>query len=158
MSAMLSRLLIVYDDPDMREALFGLFSTQGHACELAADAITALKLIDRQTFDAVVSDVRMDGMDGLELLDRVKLSHPALPVVVITAASSIPQAVSAIQRGASGYAVKPCDGEELQRIVASAIDAQRQTSGSVRPGPAPTSTGGRDLIGTGPAMRSLQTA
>src|SRR5579872_1667453 len=125
---MQSRLLIVDDDPDMREALMGVFSAEGHGVELATDAVSALKLVDEQTFDAVVSDVRMEGMTGLELLDRIKRTHPALPVVVITGAGSIPQAVDAIKRGAFGYAVKPCDVEELQQIVASALDARLHPS------------------------------
>src|SRR5580693_2305376 len=101
-----SRLLIVDDDREMREALESLFTGQGHACELAADAATALDMVDQRTFDAVVSDVRMNGMDGLDMLDRLKQSHPALPVVVITAAGGVNQAVDAMKRGAFGYMLK----------------------------------------------------
>src|SRR5579863_9004225 len=106
---MKARLLIVDDDPEMREALGGLFSGAGHACELAPDAAAALELIDRQTFDAVVSDVLMDGMNGLELLDRVRVTHPKLPFIAITGAGAVHQAADVIKRGAFGYAVKPCD-------------------------------------------------
>jgi DNA-binding NtrC family response regulator len=62
---MQSRVLIVDDDREMREALGVLFSGEGHACELVADAAAALEVVDRQTFDVVISDVRMDGMNGL---------------------------------------------------------------------------------------------
>lgn len=154
---MQSRLLIVDDDPEMRNALGALFSSEGHACELVPDARSALRLVDEQTFDAVVSDIRMEGMDGLELLDRIKVSHPALPVVVITAVGGVTQAVDAIKRGAFGYAVKPCDIGELRKIVAGAIDARLHPTGVARLTPAPAAVREMDLVGSGPAMRKLQT-
>jgi two-component system response regulator HydG len=153
-----SRLLIVDDDRDMREALGGLFTGAGHACELAADAATALDLVDQRTFDAVVSDVRMEGMDGLDMLDRLKQSHPALPVVVITGAGGVHQAVEAIKRGAYGYMLKPCDPGELHRIVAGAIDARRHPSESMRVAAAASRPLDAELVGTSAAMRNLQAA
>jgi two-component system response regulator HydG len=155
---MQSRLLIVDDDAEMREALGGLFSGDGHACELAADAASALDLVSQQTFDAVVSDIRMEGMDGLELLDRIKRDHPALPVVLVTAAGGVSQAVDAIKRGAFGYAVKPLDVSELQAVVASALDARLHPSESLRVPEAVESVTDMSLVGTGAAMRRLQTA
>jgi two-component system response regulator HydG len=155
---MQSRLLIVDDDDEMRDALSRLLSGQGHACEVAADAASALGLVDQQTFDAVVSDIRMEGMDGLELLDRIKRDHPALPVVLVTGAGGIQQAVDAIKRGAFGYAVKPCNVEELQALIASALDARLHPSESLRVPPAAESVSDVALVGAGPAMRILQTA
>ena len=70
--SMQSRVLIVDDDAEMRESLGELFSAAGHGCNLAHDAIAALGLVDSQTFDAVICDVVMDGMGGLEFLDRVR--------------------------------------------------------------------------------------
>ncbi len=156
------RLLIVDDDPEMREALGGLFTSRGHACELVADGGSALRLIAEQTFDAVVSDVVMNGMTGLELLDRIKVTHPTLPVVVVTAAGGVPQAVDAIKRGAFGYAVKPFELEELHRVVAGALESRPQLRESQLPPPAaegdPTPAGSMVLVGAGPAMRRLGTA
>jgi two-component system response regulator HydG len=155
-----SRLLIVEDDAEMGEALASLFSGEGHLCELAADATSALERVNLQTFDAVVSDIRMDGMDGLELLDRIKQDHPALPVVLVTAAGGVAQAVDAIKRGAFGYAVKPCDVGELRAMVASALDSRLHPGESARVATAAAVQGSADmtLVGTGPAMRTLQTA
>ena len=96
---MQSRLLIVDDDNEMREALGNLFSDEGHACEVAADAVAALELVDSRTFDVVICDVLMEGMSGLELLDRLRRTHPALPFVVITGKGGVNQAVEAIKRG-----------------------------------------------------------
>jgi two-component system response regulator HydG len=155
---MQSRVLIVDDDAEMREALEEVFSAEGHGCELAEDAMTALEIVERQTFDVVVCDIVMNGMSGLELLDRVKRTHPAVPFIVITGAGGIQQAVDAIKRGAFEYLVKPCGADELRRTVASALDVRRHPSESMRVAQPPGSIGKPELIGTGPAMRTLQTA
>src|SRR5277367_2408830 len=103
------RILIVDDDAEMRDALETCFEGQGHECEVAADATAALGFVERVSLDAVICDVRMNGMSGLDLLDRVKRTHPALPVVIITGAGGIPGAVDAMKRGAFQYVTKPCD-------------------------------------------------
>jgi DNA-binding NtrC family response regulator len=153
-----SRVLIVDDDAAMREALEVVFSAAGHACELAQDAFAALEVVGRQTFDVVLCDVVMDGMSGLELLDRVKRTHPALPFIVITGAGGVPQAVDAIKRGAFEYVVKPCSATELTRIVESALDERSHPSERARLSCPPASARRWELVGTGPAMRTLQTA
>jgi two-component system response regulator HydG len=155
---MQARMLIVDDDHGMRETLEALFSSDGYACEVAADAAAAIDIVDRQPFDVVVSDVRMPGMDGLELIDRLKRSHPALPFVVITAAGATHQAVDAIKRGAFEYLVKPCDSDELRRIVSAALLAGKPSSAVVRRSQPPPSGGHVTLVGSSTAMESLQTA
>jgi two-component system, NtrC family, response regulator HydG len=153
-----SRLLIVEDDREMREGLGTFFSNAGLTCELAANAVSALEIVDVKTFDVVICDIRMEGMTGLELLDRLRRTHPALPFIVITGAGDIPQAVDAIKRGAFEYVVKPCDGDDLQRIVDEALDERRHPSERMRSALPPSSTAGHlDLVGSGPAMRALQT-
>jgi two-component system, NtrC family, response regulator HydG len=155
---MQSRMLIVDDDLDMREGLSLLFSGDGHACELAADAAAALEIVDRQTFDVVISDIRMEGMNGLELLDRVRQSHPALPFILMTAANDIHEAVSAIKRGAFEFVIKPFDADELRAIVTAALEARRHPTESTRRAAPASDVGSLDLVGAGPAMRTLQTA
>jgi two-component system response regulator HydG len=124
------------------------------------DAPSALTLVSQQTFDAVISDVRMEGMDGLELLDSLKVSNPALPVVLLTANGAIDQAVDAIKRGAFGYAVKPVKAGELERVVAQALQARllRGVAPVVRPAARVDVTDETGLVGSGPAMRILQKA
>jgi two-component system, NtrC family, response regulator HydG len=154
-----SRLLIVDDDAEMREALDAVLSGSGHGCELAADAATALEIVERETFDLVISDIRMEGMDGLELLDRVRQSHPALPFVVITAAGAIHQAVDAIKRGAFEYVVKPFDADVLREIVARALVGRPAPSDSARRSTMlPPKEANPALVGEGEAMRTLQSA
>jgi CheY-like chemotaxis protein len=73
----------------MREVLQFLFAAEGYGCHVASDATTALEIVDRQMFDVVVSDIRMDGMSGLELLDRVRKPFPSWrqPLGLATCAS-----------------------------------------------------------------------
>ncbi|HEV3192239.1 MAG TPA: response regulator, partial [Polyangiaceae bacterium] len=155
-SAVRSRILIVDDDDEMRDSLGSFFQAQGLDCKLAGDAVAALRVVERESVDAVVCDVRMDGMNGLELLDRVKRTHPALPVVVITAMGEIRDAVDAIKRGAFYYMTKPCDPDELQRAVASAIEMRNRLD--TKEGPYRihlAMTASVELVGNGSAMRSL---
>jgi two-component system, NtrC family, response regulator HydG len=157
-----ARMLIVDDDHGMRETLQALFSSAGYACELAADATAALDILDRQVLDVIVSDVRMAGMDGLELLDRVKRSHPTVPFIVITAAGATRQAVDAIKRGAFEYVVKPCDSDDLCRIVNAALETRPPQSGTngrrSQPAPPLLPSGNLELVGSSVAMSLLQTA
>lgn len=153
-----ARVLIVDDDPEWREALRLVFSSDDAACELAASAPAALDLLAQGDFDAVICDVRMEGMDGLELLDRVKKLKPALPVVMITGAGRVADAVSAIKRGAFEYVTKPCDSDELRALVVGAIgDKRRRASdASTRPTrPPPSRTRSGELVGESRAMRAL---
>jgi two-component system, NtrC family, response regulator HydG len=153
-----SRVLIVDDDAEMRDALGMFLSGQGHECEFAADGASALGVVERTAFDAVVCDVRMDGMSGLELLDRVKRTRPALPFVVITAMGEVQDAVAAIKRGAFQYMTKPCDLDELRKAVAGAIEeGRRHDVSAVAPITAPLApSGSGELMGDGPAMQALR--
>jgi two-component system response regulator HydG len=152
---MQSRLLIVDDDREMRQMLGNLFAGEGHACELAADAAAALEIVGAQTFDVVICDVLMEGMSGLELLDRLRRTHPALPFIVITGKGGVIEAVDAIKRGAFEYVVKPCDADRLRTIVTEALGGRRHPSESQRVSPSPVAH--TKLVGSGPAMRALQT-
>jgi two-component system, NtrC family, response regulator HydG len=156
---MQSRVLIVDDDAEMRDALNAMFSADGYGCKVAADGSEALDAFDGQTFDVVVSDLRMEGMSGLDLLDRLKRTHPAVPFIIITAVGDIRQAVDAIKRGAFEYVVKPCGADELRRVVASAIDGRRLPGESLRPSQPPAAAPESPVIvGQGPVMRMLEAA
>jgi two-component system response regulator HydG len=153
------RILIVDDDAETRDALEMCFAGLGHECELAEDGATALGLVERLCLDAVICDVRMREMSGLDLLDRVKRTHPALPFVIITSAGGIRGAVDAMKRGASQYLTKPCDLDELRALVEGAIEESRRSAdatGAERRSSFPAAMIDQDLIGDGTAMRSLR--
>jgi two-component system response regulator HydG len=120
--------------------------------------MAALEVVERHPLDVVVCDVVMEGMSGLELLERVKRTHPALPFILITAASGIHQAVVAIKRGAFEYMLKPCGADELRRVVARALDGGRRHEESTRPSASPAPAEKAEFVGKSPAMRTLQIA
>jgi two-component system response regulator FlrC len=102
-----ARVLVVEDDPDLREALVDTLELAGCEVSQADSAETALKLIPKQALDIIVSDINMGAMDGLGLLREVRRDFPQLPVLLVTAYASISASVEAIQNGAIDYLVKP---------------------------------------------------
>jgi two-component system response regulator HydG len=153
---MQTRVLIIDDDERMREAMEVVVAADGHDCVLAESAVNALKIVNREPFDAVICDVLMDGMDGLELLDRVKRAHPTLPFIMITGVGGVNQAVDAMKRGAFEYVVKPCGADELRKIVATAISMNdREVESTTTTPPVSLKV---EIVGTGPAMQAMQTA
>ena len=110
-------VLIVEDDANLREALFDTLSSDEQPVLTADNGITALEILDSSSVGLVVSDWRMEPMDGLTLLSRIRKSHPTLPAVLMTAHGTIANAVDVMRQGASDYLVKPFDANELKSIV-----------------------------------------
>lgn len=109
----LPTVLVVDDDPDLLQLLTLRLQRAGFAVETAASGIDALKrLADRQP-DAVITDLKMHGLDGLELLSEIESRYPVLPVVLMTAHGTIPDAVKATRLGAYAFLTKPIDDAEL---------------------------------------------
>jgi two-component system response regulator PilR (NtrC family) len=116
----MSFILIVDDELSMREFLKILLEKDGHIVEVAADASSALKVAANNDFDLVISDIRMPGMTGLEMLAELKRDKPDLPVIMITAFASPEDAVNAMKNGAFDYITKPFKVDEIKRIIRSA--------------------------------------
>lgn len=116
----MSFILIVDDELSMREFLKILLEKDGHSVEVAADASSALKVCADNDFDLVISDIRMPGMTGLEMLAELKINKPDLPVIMITAFASPEDAVNAMKNGAFDYITKPFKVDEIKRIITSA--------------------------------------
>ncbi len=156
---MSARVLVVDDDPDSREALGLVFAGDSGTCELVGSAADALEVLAQGAFDVVVCDVRMDGMNGLELLDRVRRTQPSLPFVMVSGAGKIHDAVDAMKRGAFEYVMKPFDADKLRTAVGGAISERLRQLGSddnKRASSPPPELGNCELIGPGRAMRALQ--
>ncbi len=116
------KILIVDDETSMREFLSILLGREGYAVESAADAASALMLLGEHSFDLIISDVKMPGLDGIELLKRVKLSWPDTAVLMITAYTTAGDAVEAMKLGAYDYIAKPFKVEELKLLVSNALE------------------------------------
>ncbi len=113
-----TRALIVEDDAELREALADTLELAGCRVMAAPGAPEALALLAQNAVDVVVSDVNMSGMDGHELLRRIRALHPQVPVVLITAFGSIERSVQAMRDGASDYLVKPFQPAQLLEVIA----------------------------------------
>ncbi|MGF1765872.1 sigma-54 dependent transcriptional regulator [Enterovibrio makurazakiensis] len=112
-----SKVLIVEDDEGLREALVDTLALAGYQWVEADSAEQALLLLKQESVDIVVSDVQMAGMDGLGLLRNIKLNHPKLPVLLMTAYANIQDAVAAMKEGAIDYMAKPFAPEVLLNMV-----------------------------------------
>ncbi|MEM7250576.1 MAG: sigma 54-interacting transcriptional regulator [Pseudomonadota bacterium] len=121
-----SEVLIVDDDPDLLRLMAIRIGAAGFAVKTAEDGSRALAAMRISQPDVVVTDLRMDDMDGLTLFEHIHTEQPSLPVIVLTAYGSIPEAVTATQRGVFAFLTKPFDGTEL---VAHVNDALRATGG-----------------------------
>ncbi|HEX7867149.1 MAG TPA: sigma 54-interacting transcriptional regulator [Variovorax sp.] len=121
MSTSGARLLVVDDDPDMLRLLSMRLSSAGYQVTAVTSAETALTQLEIEHPQLVLSDVRLPGRDGLQLFDEIRKRHPSLPVILLTAHGTIPDAVEATARGVFTYLTKPYDGRELLDKIAQAL-------------------------------------
>lgn len=119
------RILVVEDDRMVRRALVEWLGISGHTTSEAESASAALGLLDREKPDLVLSDVRMPGLSGLELLERLRVLDPDLPVVLITGHGDVPLAVAAMRLGAHDFITKPYDPDHLAAIITRALAHQQ---------------------------------
>ena len=113
MSKAETKILVVEDDPSLREALVDILTISGYQCFEAENGSAALRLVNDEMMDLVISDVNMPVMSGDELLQHIREMFPLLPVLLITAYGSISDAVRAIRSGAVDYLTKPFDANIL---------------------------------------------
>jgi len=122
----MTRNVLVVDDKEMmRDSVGGTLQRAGFAVTTAPDAAAALEMISRRRPDAVVSDLKMPGMTGIELLEKVRQIDDQLPVLLMTAFGTIETAVKAMKLGAFDYLTKPFEGDELIIAVKRAIEHGR---------------------------------
>lgn len=115
------KILIVDDDPDLLRLLTFRLEGAGYTVESADSGERALARLAVSVPQLVITDLRMGGMDGMAVFENVRKSHPALPVIILTAHGNIPDAVAATQRGVFGYLTKPFDSKDLLGQVDRAI-------------------------------------
>jgi DNA-binding NtrC family response regulator len=118
-------ILVVDDEFSVRDSLTGWFRKDGHRVEAAKNATEALQLLQASTFDVVLLDIKMPGMDGIELQRRIHGIDPDLAVIMITAFASVETAVKALKQGAFDYITKPIDPDELSHLVKKALERRR---------------------------------
>ncbi|WP_421954257.1 sigma 54-interacting transcriptional regulator [Polaromonas sp.] len=116
-----AHLLVVDDDADMLRLLTMRLAAAGYRVSTATSAEAALTQVDIERPQLVLSDVRLPGRDGLALFDDIRTRHPSLPVILLTAHGTIPDAVEATERGVFTYLTKPFDGKALLDKIAQAL-------------------------------------
>ena len=115
-------VLVVDDDHAHRIMLRTLLSGWGYAIKEADDGRTAIEQVHGGAFDLILMDIRMIKVSGLEALAAIQQYNPAIPVIIMTAYSSVETAVTALKNGAYDYLTKPLDFDELRLVIARAMD------------------------------------
>jgi DNA-binding NtrC family response regulator len=123
-----ANILIVDDEEHIRRIMSIMLGKKNYACSLAASAEEALRMVSGQSFDAVFTDLKMPGLDGLALLARLKAMDPDLVVIVVTAFASMETAIAAMKAGAYDYIAKPFNEEEMVLVLEKALERNRLLS------------------------------
>ncbi|HMK44614.1 MAG TPA: sigma-54 dependent transcriptional regulator [Dissulfurispiraceae bacterium] len=118
---MAERILIVEDESELLDKLRQVFEDEGFSVETASDGETAIKLYDEGLFDAVITDIILPGIDGIELLRRIKERSHEQVVIIMTAFASLDTAVRALKGGAYDYLMKPLMYEEIKQSIRNAL-------------------------------------
>ena len=153
----IQKILVADDEESMRWVLSKALKKKGFAVDLAGDGDEALRLIQTNAYDLAILDIKMPGLSGLELLDRVRELESDLLVVIMTAEASMKNAVEAMKRGAYDYITKPFDLDVIDAIVEKVTRAREMTSQvtnlkeELKERYQPEKT----IIGNSPAMREV---
>jgi two-component system response regulator GlrR len=146
-----TRILVVDDDPDLLRLVQIRLSAAGYVVSTAESGERALAQASVDRPQLVVTDLRMGGMDGMALFETLRQSHPTMPVIILTAHGTIPDAVAAVQRGVFGYLTKPYDPKALLTEVERAL----AMAGGTRPGGDAGEAWRKDIITRNPAMEDV---
>jgi DNA-binding NtrC family response regulator len=159
------KILIVDDEPDAIENCRRILSRHRYHCVGEADSNRALSVIERERPQVLLTDLRMPGLDGIELLKAAKLIDPTIKVVLLTAYASIQTAVASMRHGAFDYLAKPFTGQELRTVVQRALgqetgDTSDRNAAPLSParGPSESTTTAPEgvLIGNSPATQMVR--
>ncbi|MCS7189156.1 MAG: sigma-54 dependent transcriptional regulator [Bacteroidia bacterium] len=121
----MARLLIVDDDPEIRESLAEVLSYDDHIVELAKDGLEAQRILEKSDFDIVLCDVRMPGKDGMELLEWARQHKPEVEFIMLSGHATIETAVAATKKGAFDFMEKPLDLPRLEILIRNAAEKRK---------------------------------
>jgi two-component system, NtrC family, response regulator HydG len=148
-------ILVVDDEQVHRYMLCSMFKEWGWKCVEADDGKTAVDAVEKFRYDAVLMDVRMARMDGMEAFSRIHAMYPALPVIIMTAYSSVDAAVEAIKHGAYDYLTKPLDFDRLRLTLERAVDRKQVEERKQEAEKTKAETASTDILGNSPSMIEL---
>lgn len=125
----MARILLIDDEADLLTALTMILKSRGHQVNALPDALTASKLFQKEKFDLIISDIRMQPMDGMQLLEFLHQHHIETPIIMLTAHATLDVALQAIKKGAFDFITKPFKPEALLELVQQVLE-QPMVSGS----------------------------
>ena len=151
------RILVVDDKDMMRESLEAILTRAGYDVLTAASANEALKIVEKQSLDVILTDLKMPRMDGLHFLDEIKTRHTDALVIIMTAFATIDTAVEAMRKGAYDYIQKPFDADEIVLLLTRGLEYRRlQKENEAYRINAKDEQHGREFIGNSPVMLTLK--
>src|SRR4030043_1794433 len=125
-------ILIVDDEPSVRDSLYQWFTVDGYRVDTAEDAATALKKLQEKPWDIILLDIKMPGMDGIELQNRIKEVCKNIVTIIIAAFATVDTAIQALKDGAFDYVTKPIDPDDLSRLIRNAIEKRRLVTENIQ--------------------------
>jgi len=153
---MTERLLVVDDERSMREFLEIMLAGEGYEVETAASGEDAYDIYRKDRPDLVLTDVRMPGMSGLDLIREIRAIDPSAPIIAITAYASADDAIRAVREGAYDYISKPFQIEDLRAVIRNALEARRLRAENLRAVKSHGSDSGLGgIIGRSPEMLDI---
>lgn len=151
-----SAILLVDDEFTVRDSLERWFRKDGYRVTSAESGMDALRCMEKDPYDVALLDIRMPGMDGLELQRRLKSIDPHLEIIIITAFASVDTAVEALKQGAFDYVTKPVDPDELSHLVRNALEQRKLRTENVQLRQKIEELGKNvDVIGESPQMKKV---
>ncbi len=150
---MKNRVLLIEDDTSVAAALGKELASEGYEVVMAHRGDEGLARAAASPFDVIVTDLKMPGVNGLELIAQLYRTKPKLPIILITAHGTTETAIEAMKAGAFDYVLKPFDVSELLQLIAKAVKSSRLMSESVRLGE--TGSGPAAIVGKGRAMQEI---
>ncbi len=150
------RILVIDDEDSIREYLSMMLEREGYEVQAASDGQKAMKLSKRESFDAVITDIQLPGMTGIEILSSFKDSDPTVPIIIVTGHASQESAIEALNLGAFYYLLKPVSNEELKQVVRNALEVkQLRTEKNDLERALHHPTQGREMIGESTEIHSV---
>ena len=125
-------ILIVDDEASVRDSLYQWFKADGYRVDTAAEAAGALKKLQDSPWDIILLDIRMPGMDGIELQQRIKQIDANIVTIIMTAYAAVDTAIQALKDGAFDYVTKPVDPDDLGRLIRNAVEKRRLLQENIR--------------------------
>jgi len=157
----MSKILVVDDKEMMRDSVAATLARRGHVVSAASGGKAAIEKITQKQYDAVITDLQMPEMDGLELLGEIRAVDDQLPVIFMTAYGTVETAVAAMKKGAYDYITKPFSGDELLVAVERAVERRQlvkenQILRAAVTARTPNPTSRHELVGSGGVMNDLK--